>query len=215
MITVTADWTPFARYLTEVQRKRLPYATAIATTALAQRAQIAVRSSLSHSFETRSSWISRGIRIERGEMRDWPAVQSVIGSVDWFMESQETGEDREPRGGRKNLSVPGPGIRPTKATKIPRGKWPKALLKKKGYRQAFIQKLTQGAHKGKMAVLRRSTNDRYPLEVLYVFEPRTKGKKRLHMQEIVTKVVARNHALVFQWALARALAPRMRTARLL
>lgn len=205
MLAITADWSPATKGLSDLAHKQLPFATAVAATALAQRAQIAVRMSLGHNFTVRTPWISNGIRIERGEKRDWPAVRAVVGSVDWFMEAQETGKDRSPRPGRAHLSVPGSAVRPTKATRITRAKWPKALLRKKGYRQAFVQTLTQGMHKGKLAVLRRSTGDRYPLEVLYVFEGKTKGARRLEMQKTVTEVVRDNHEFVFQWALARAM----------
>lgn len=208
MIVVEADWTPLLRYLDSVQRKQLPYVTARATTKLAQLSQEKVRASLPRNFTIRSQWLSRGIRIQRGEKRDWPAVQAIVGAIDWFMEFQETGADRKPHSGRDHLSVPGRGVRPTKETKVTRAKWPGALLKKGGKRKAFVNVLSGGLHKGKLAVLRRDTTDRYPLQVLYVFERKTKGKKRLGMVATVTPTVRDNYSRVFLELMQQALQPR-------
>lgn len=209
MITVDVDWTPLSRYLDDMRRRQLPYVTAASTTKLAQLAQADVRSSLGSRFTMRSQWISKGIRIVRAEKKDWPAVQAIVGTLDWFMLPQETGAKRVPEGSRQHLPVPASGIRPTKETKIPRSKFPKALLSGgRSKRRAFIRKLPGGVHAGQIAVLRRTGTGRYPVQVLYLLESETKGKKRLGMQATVTATVRSNHARIFNEVMERALQPK-------
>lgn len=207
MLTVDADWTGLSRYLNAITRRQLPFATARATTKLAQEAQAAVRAGLPRHFTIRSAWVPRGIRIQRAEKRDWPAVQAIVGSIDWFMELQETGATRTPQGSRQHLPVP-KAVRPTKETRVPRSKWPSALLRKGGRRRAFVGRIRGGLAAGQLAVLRRTSESSYPLEVLYLLETRTRGERRLKLESTVQDVVARRHEAVFLEALERALQPR-------
>lgn len=209
MITaVQADFSGLSRYLDAMHRRQLPYVTARATTKLAQLSQADIRADLPRHFTLRTNWVRNGIRIQPADKRDWPAVQAIVGAIDWFMEPQVTGEERRPRGGREHLSVPGPGVRPVPSAKTPRSKWPGALLKKGGRRRAFVRRISGGVRAGQLAVLRRGTDDRYPLQVLYVFQARTKGKRRVPMLEIVRATVAEHHAAVFTNLMQTALQPK-------
>jgi hypothetical protein len=205
-----ADW-----WLNDLQRRQLPYATSRALNDVALLAQISVRASLPNKFTVRGKWVPKGIQVILSNKSQWPDMKAYIGSRDSFMALQEDGGTKK---GSKSQAIP-TGIR-TPSTKITSPKlWPKALLetstqakgqlrrRKKGSskRTAFVTTLKNGKH----AIAVRTSANRYPIKILYVFEKEVRIKKRFGLFETVQRSANRNMQPRFIYWFAQAI----RTAR--
>lgn len=104
-------------FLTNLEMKQIPYATAVSLTRTAQEAQAAVKSGLSGKFIQRNKWTSGGIIFQRAEKSDWPNTHSIIGSRDEYMIKQEEGGSVAPKNKRHAIPVE---ARPSKTQLIPR-----------------------------------------------------------------------------------------------
>jgi hypothetical protein len=84
----------------------LPYATAVALTRTAKRAQTKIRRNLPRRFIIRKKWVGKGVQIKPATKKRHVAV---IFSRDEFMVRQEEGGIKRPKG--RHIAVPGSGIR--------------------------------------------------------------------------------------------------------
>ena len=174
--------------LDELARRLVPYATAVALTRIAQRAQKEVRANLPKRFQVRRPWIQQGIRILAAKKSQWPTPEAVVGSRDAFMVLQETGGTKRPGSGT-HLAFPTERVRTGAKGSIPKGKRPMQVI---GTRRTFKAVIKTGSNAGKLAVLRRSEKDRYPLQVLYVFGKKADVPARFGFAEEVTQVAAKH-----------------------
>ena len=150
-IRVLDDVERFTRSMDDAARRHVPFALARALTWTAKDAQSDVRDELPKRFTLRNSWVRNGIRITPAPKA---SPQAVVGSLEPFMERQETGGPKRSRGGHR-IAVP--KAKPSKV--IPRAQRPAAVRNKP---RVFTVQTAYGA-----GIFRRLGKQRYPLQVLY------------------------------------------------
>lgn len=192
-ISVEFDFSPFL-----TRKDQLPFATALALTRTAQKAQEVVRAELPSRFTIRNAWVQKGITIQRAEKQ---TLEAIISSRDDFMVLQEKGGTKTPQG--SSLAIPADAR--NKRGIVPTANRPEALRAKPGVFRAKIgsvdglwQRLR--GHKGK-----RKRGER-TLKLLFVFKPSVPVPARFGFEETVRKVVNANFAEQFRIAFARAVA---------
>lgn len=205
VVFVRSNWLEVYKYLDRAARKQVPFAAALALTRLAQVGQARTRSTLSSKFKLRSGWVSGGIRVVPAKKSDWPHPFSAVGSRDQFMVLQETGGTKRPYRAPR-VAIPGINQPRGPGGRTPRGQRPRALLRKKRY---FMQRLVSGAHAGQLALLHRVTGERYPVHVVYLFEPKVEIKARFHFRETIEQSASRQYAAIFDRVLRQALAQQL------
>jgi hypothetical protein len=156
---VRFDLRSFERAMSDVADRQTPFATALALTWTAQDAQDVLRGGLERHFTIRDRWTARGIRIEPAKKRQ---LSAAVGSVDSYMALQVEGGTKM-AWRSADLAVP-LWIRKHPKQRTGRSRWPGALLQKPGH---FVAPLPGGGKR--LAVYRRRTKKRLPLDVLYVF----------------------------------------------
>ena len=201
--------------------KQIRYATAVALTRTAKDAQAEVRRQLPERFTIRTGWVAKGIRIKSARKDD---LESSVQVKDDFMALQETGGLRRSRSGDA-LAVP-VGARPTPRSMTRPDKFPGRMLDKSRYfiapltsksltarsrdgknvrRRIHSQQLT-GADVGKMAVFRRRSKKRLPIDLMYIFAKQVDVKPRFGFMETVKAVVEARLGENFSEAVRDALA---------
>lgn len=116
-IQVTIDMHSVKSFLTGLELKQVPFATAKALTQTAQEAQGAVKSGLGRKFILKNKWTEKGIQFQRADKKDWPDCFAIIGSRDEYMVKQEEGGQLPPK--RKRHAIP-ITARPSKTSLVPR-----------------------------------------------------------------------------------------------
>ena len=150
-IRVIDDVERFTRNLDDAARRHVPFAIARALTWTAKDAQTDVREDLPKRFTLRNSWVKNGIRISPATKA---SPQAIVGSLEPFMERQETGGAKRSRGGHR-IAVP--KAKPSRV--IPRAQRPAAVRNKP---RVFTVQTVYGA-----GIVRRQGKQRYPLQILY------------------------------------------------
>lgn len=197
--------------LTNLDRKQLPFASALAITRTAQDAQTKVQRNLPRRFVIRNKWVSGGIRIKPG-IKTSARRSVIVYSRDDYMVLQEEGGVKTPTG--KMLAVPAGGVPRTARGIIRKRDRPRNVLERYG---VFIAPLTAGAGKDKAGVFKREARRRKrkrkysrpakarpPIRLLYVLIPKARVKARFGMRELVRSAVTRNWPRRFKEALAHA-----------
>ena len=139
----------------------LPYATAKALNQIALNVQKELRDTLHKDLTIRNKWASKGIQTRLAKPpKGAPigSIQAEVGSVDEFMARQALGGKREP--GPADVQAVPVGARTPASTITSRGKWPAALLRRKGYFVATTKN-------GNVGVFRRTTPKRLPVTLMY------------------------------------------------
>jgi hypothetical protein len=204
-ITITTNSLAVVAALDKVARKQIPYATSLALNATADGAQAAARASLGAHFTVRRrAFLEKGIVVTKSNRRTWPNVAAQISLRDEFMARQVTGGEKNARAGG-SVAIPVAARRtPTEITAP--NKWPgKMLAGGGGRRKFFLGKIATGPRKGTMAVMRRTSADRYPLQVLYLLKPGVKVTPRWDFPGIVERHALRNYDINWRQALQYAL----------
>lgn len=116
-MNITMDSHALKSFLTNLEMKQIPFATAVALTRTAQEAQSAIKTGLSSKFIQRNKWTAGGIIFQRAEKKDWPNTQSIVGSRDEYMIKQEEGGNVAPK--NKRHAIPNEA-RPSPTRLIPR-----------------------------------------------------------------------------------------------
>ena len=183
--------TPIAG-LDKLQRRQLPFATALALTRTAQTAQSEIREDLPKHFKQRGSglsWISRGIGIEAAK-KDHP--EATVYSRDWFMLYQEEGGTKHPLTAAA-MAVPMAAV--AGMTQRPK---PSALFEQPG---VFTLRTATGAE----FIARRTGPGAYPLALLYLLRPAVQVRPEWGFTETVERVAAERFPGEMQSALEIAL----------
>ena len=89
-------------WLSDLQKRQVPFATAKALTQTAVAIQKEVKAQLPERFILRNNWVQQGIRIVAATKS---RLRAEVYSRDAFMGIQETGGDKRPKSG-SNLAVP-------------------------------------------------------------------------------------------------------------
>lgn len=196
--------------LSDIKRKQIPFATALALTKTAQHAQDAVRRSLPHRFELRNDFVRRGVKIRSASKSSLEADvrwQAPVAARRGFAQSlarQETGGTKTPA--QRWLAIPRPAVEKRRGRSgiIPKRWRPGQALKRK---DVFIAK-TQTP--GVVAIYRRVTKKRYPIEALYTLTDRIRVRETFQFVPTARAAARQVFAREFGKAFAKALATRRR-----
>lgn len=181
----------------DLATSQVPFALARALTRTAKDGQGDVRAELPQRFTLRNTWVDRGIRIK-------PATKALpiaeVGSLEPFMERQETGGIRTPRSHRR-IAVPTANVRRGGRGMIAKSQRPAGLRGKPG---VFLMKSKGGA-----GIVRRHGKARLPLQFLYWLKAGVTIKPRFGFKGTTGNTVSRRFGPNFLDAIAEA----MRTAK--
>ena len=196
-------------WLTNVQRKQLPFATAVALQSTAydvKRKQIG--RTFPGAFETRNQNFAKGVLIvEPGKRsprknvnkRNLHAAVYAIDRVADYLEKHARGGIKRPTG--QWISIPTRHIKRTAKGKVGKAKRPRNIVNKPN---VFFR------HQGPTPdIVRRPRGKGKSLEVLYQLVPLARIPKRLRFYEDAAKVVQRRMVPNFKKSFERA----VRTAR--
>lgn len=217
-IRFTVDLQGVEKHLNEIERRQVPYATALTLTRLAQLGQKAVRATLPEIFHLRNDWTVRNIRItpaKRGDIRAGSAVRTatenrLTGAPD-YMPQQEYGNIRMPHAGRMHICIPTLYLRDITGNGPIRGMWrPHALIAatKEAYaapksirRRGEVSPATPTGFicwipkdGGATTVLwgRKAHHGQYPIHALYILVDEAVVHARLGMHATVAEEVSQS-----------------------
>lgn len=200
-ITIDLELSSSLQALSDLKRKQLPFATAVALTKTAQAAQKTIRAQLPDRFTIRSPFVERGVRIEAAsKIKPQAAVlwRGPAGSrFDESLARQETGGKKPPK--NRYLALPRNVKRGARGA-IPKSQRPAALLRQK---RVYSQEVEGGR-----VILRRMPKGAPP-RLLYFLSPRTAQiAPRFEFRETARGVARDVFKKEFGRAFAKALATR-------
>lgn len=198
MISISVDTTKAIKGLSQLAKDQLPFANARALTWTASDAQKAIRRELPRRFIIRNNYVSKGIRIEKATKANQAAK---VGSVDEFMERQDKGGTKRPKG--RHVAIP-VKIKRNKRDIVTKSNRPRRILDKSGPRQPFIATV-----KGRLGIYQRVTKARTPIQLLYALRPTTQVKARFELERTVQKVVDERFERLFKLSLDDAIRSRL------
>lgn len=206
-IRVNFDWSDIRR-LNDRGKRQIPFAMAKALTRTAQAGQRDERASIPQEFTMRNTFMQGGVRITPATKA---SLKASVHHINPKMALHATGGRREAhtqplQGPDKTyqetsgmLAIPvhaRPNIRDT----IRGRKAAHRLVK--GGRKHFVARLPES---GQLAVMRRKTKKRFPLEVMYVFTKDVRIKRRWNFTDILEDTVKRRWDTEAKKALLEAL----------
>src|SRR5271157_4833513 len=113
-------------FLNALETRQIAFAASKSLNLTAREAVDNIRKTLPSKFTLRNSWTRKGIAFAGCNKWDWPNMQVVVGSKDWYMADQEKGGERRPL--NRAFSIPFGIIRNPKRL-IPLDRRAKAILK--------------------------------------------------------------------------------------
>jgi hypothetical protein len=179
--------------------KQYPFALAKTLTNLAKDIQAQEKQHIPQIFEVRTKWSLNTIKVIPARKQDFPAPYAILGVRDKVMALNITGGTDS----SSNLSIPGSKsvrakLNPSNKTLGPayfpsrllgKGGKPKKL-KNYGGNRAFMMNIKKT---GQRAVAVRTSDDRLPLEILYLFTKSKKTPRRWNLYERSKRYVNRNY----------------------
>ena len=200
-LNVGSNINQVAGWLTNVQRKQLPFATAgaLTDTAFDVRKHV-VEKTFPRDFDLKNKrFAGATLRVEKANKRKLrAAVYDRLGRE--YLETQARGGVKRPIDGR-NIAIPTHHIKRTASGKVGAAKRPRAVL---GKPNTFIRRTSSGGQ-----ILQKGRRKSAPLKTLYQLVPLARIPKRLRFYEDAAKVVQRRMVPNFKKSFERA----MRTAR--
>lgn len=187
--TIDFDATAIVQELTSLQVRQWPFARAMAATNLAYDARDALRDELPQKFHLTSTWLQRGILVDRATK---PRPVATVFSRDEYLGVHVTSGIR--RAKKKYRAVPTTNVKRTGKGKISKANRPAALLQK---RNVFIDDSAEGG-----PVIMRRVGKR--LQALYSLKRQTRYRKRWDFSGTVTATVRTNQVRRVNEALERA-----------
>lgn len=195
----------FTRYLDNVQKKQIPFATARALTWTAKDAQKELMALMPQTFNvTRKWWLQRqptGIKVKPAKKAE---LEATVYTLAYFAFLQEHGGIKTPFKSRGIL--------------IPTERTPKYGRKAGGAKKVLAGKkiLRRGGkadgdpvitlESGKRGVFRRRGKKRLPIELLYTYVPRAEVRARMEFEDNARKQSIKVFDFFFSKSLERALA---------
>ncbi|GAB6907260.1 conserved hypothetical protein [Desulfosarcina cetonica] len=208
MLVVKSNIKEFSRWMNKVEKKQLPYATALALTRTAQDVQSYIQDAISGIFNvTKKWWLKKqptGIKIKSAKKTD-KNMFSRIYTEAYFADLQEDGGVKKPHKGRALL--------------IPTNKTPKYGRKSGGHIKILNDSKTLSKGKngsrffemesGFVGVFKRRGKKRLPIDAMYHVVGSANIKPRFGFKRMAERVAIQRFSKRFAEALAKAL----RTAR--
>lgn len=191
-ISVRSDLARMQRTMTELERRQLPFATALALTRTAQAAQRAVVRELPSAFDRPTPFTQRGVAVKAATKQTLEAEVFVRPIQAAYLALQEAGGTREPK--KRALVIPA-GIRLNQYGNIPA----RALARAKGRKDVFV-----GTVKGKAGFWQRGKDG--GLKLLAGFSGPKRVPKRPWFMPTVTVAVQRTWKVELAEALRAAMA---------
>lgn len=190
MLVVKDNIKEFTRWLTDVQKKQVPYATALALTRTAQDVQTHIIKAITSIFNvTKKWWLKQqptGIKIKSANKK---TLHSRIYTDAYFAELQEHGGTKRPHNNR-TMAVP------TDIT-------PKSRRKSGGAAVMMKQKKTFSIRSG--IYRRKGKGKNSTIEKLFTYSKTANIKARFGFKPMAARVAARQFPKRFKEALTRAL----------
>lgn len=186
-----------AKMLAVTDARQVPFILSKAINDTAKDVQTEVRKNIPGRFTLRRQWIVQGIRVKPSSKSN---LEALVYSRDDFMNLQETGGDKTPRG--RYVAIPTSLVRRTPKDVIRKGDRPKNLGDKAQIEEYNGNKFLA------LKKARRGKNGNQ-LRFLYLLIPRADIDQRLKLREDGARV----SQAVFQRRLQEAIEFAMRTAR--
>ena len=202
MLVVKSNIREVSKWLNDVEKKQLPYATALALTRTAQDVQSYIIGAITRIFaNTKKWWLKQqptGIKIKSARKTD---LHSSIYTDAYFADLQEDGGLKRPHKGRALL--------------IPTDKTPKYGRKSGGHRKVLAGKkiLTKGKNgspfftmeSGFVGVFKRRGKKRLPIDAMYQVRGSAEIKPRFGFKSMAMRIASQQFPKRFSEALAKAL----------
>jgi hypothetical protein len=210
-ITITTNLAGLLAGLTDLQRQQIPFAAAVALTRVAGGVQDTERSELRDTMTLRNRWSASGVQMNRAEKRDFPQAFAEVGIEERrsYLIDHITGADRRAKDGGR-VAIPdteetfpsgSANIRRSSSGRIPRGQQVRGLKRRKRGKPFTIK-----GKSGNELLVRRTGNERYPLEILYAFQRSVKIDKTWNFEGIARREVGATYDREFGRALGQAIA---------
>jgi len=203
-LNVGSNINQVAGWLTNVQRKQLPFATAgaLTDTAFDVRKHAVERTFPRDFYIHNKRFPAAALRVDKANKRKLRAAVYDRLNLDYLVRASQGGM-KVARDGQ-HIAIPVRDIGGRRGARgMPKSLRPKAVLAKK---RTFINRTRKT---GQLMILRRKTKKQRPLEGLYILEKQAKVPKQLRFYEDAAKVVQRRMVPNFKKSFERAL----RTAR--
>lgn len=195
MFTIEANFDEVERWLTDFERKQLPFAIAQALTMTVQDAKVEEERLLPLRLDRPTPFTQRGLMIVSATKRRLVAEIRFKDIQANYLELQQTGGTRMPR--RRAIAVP-VGQRLNRYGNMPRTAIKRMLARSDTF---------SGVIRGVAGIWQRKKKGK--IKLLVAYEPRARYRPRLHFQSDMQSVVLRRLEPNFAVTLANAI----RTAR--
>lgn len=208
IINIKAQTAEFEKDLRMLERLHIPFAVAMGLTKTAMQARDAVREKTRTTFHLHSDFIPKGVKHENAnieDMRTHGYTESAVFTaplISKFMPLHETAGLKTPKG--KMLTIPGSGLEDknfkTASGKVKKQFQPKKLLERFNQQKAGGKRIGKGSRakaafiiksrrSGVSMIVRRKSNKAYPLETLFILEPKAQIHANWEFFDTVAMVV--------------------------
>jgi hypothetical protein len=205
MITVRLQAKNLIEELEILGNKHIPFAMARALTWVAIDSQKQIVREMPLHFIIRSNRVLKGIRTTPASKQ---TMTSSVGSIDDFMELQQTGGIKKPKGTAHNVSTP-QGIRSSIKELIPKSKKPPSIAGKISKRKEEGKKARKKEpfwlrSEGDSFLMTRFGTNKKDIKALYIMKKTVKLKPIFGLDKTVYKVVKQRWDRLFELSLDRA-----------
>ena len=195
ILRIDFDSHRFKTWLSDLEKKQIPYATSRAMNDASKVAVLAAREHAKKQLTIRKNgFFEKGINYVPTRKTDKP-IRAIIYSKSKWAERNETDSPITKSQGKK-LSKPWK-IRETPLSLVKRSEYASALVgkikneksKKRKRKSSKNKSFMIRTKKRKIAIVKREGKNRKPLVFLYVFEKEIKWKQKFKFEENVTRIV--------------------------
>jgi len=194
-LSVKDDVDEFVKRLNNIQRKQIPFATAISLTKTAQAGQKNVQGVIPHHFKVTKRW---WLKQQPTGIKIIPATKfrlvATVYTNAHFAELQEEGGTKRPFKSGK-IAIPSVNVKTRKLRKSG------GARDATGRNKVFFTKLKSG----KSAIFRRKGKKRGTAELMYTLDTKAQVKRRFGFKKVLRKSVQKNFKRIFAMQLTKAL----------
>lgn len=216
-IKLNSNASILAAAIGEIAREQIPYATAQTLTELAFMGQRMAKLEATRDLNLRNRFSQTGIQVNKAAKADWPNQSAEVG-----IEERRSYLIDHITGGKRQGGTHGRAILAQEELRNPRGRVmrkdrPAAMLRgnykggrPKGsrngqHRTPRLPFLINSSRWGNEVLVRRLSENRYPLLIVYAFKKGVQIKRQFELDMAVQDEVKRNYYRVFAKNLQRAM----------
>ena len=211
MITVEAKTDQVLKELKRFAGDQLPFAASYAVNKISWDARDQALDKIDNHLTLRTSWMKKkgALPVIKSHKRQWPDIFAVLGVKDAIAAKAVTGGKRPNASGKMAVPLSSGAdqstrqrLNPSRETLGP-SRFPNRLTKRRrqGKSKAFFTKIKRGSLAGQTVLARRTSKNRTPLEILYVFKSNVEIKRQWPLDDHVEQFVRINYAQYFLRAL--------------